>query len=155
MVEISLNHVSIFLSRIEIDPNREAAEIEKSLHLGADPGPQAKDGPALPGNVQCGQPFPQCRPEFGIVIRKIMGLELRLLVFQIRFVRVVTAALKCALRSPHFAEFANENTFADGALQPGEKPKRIKGALFFPAHQKSEPLGVSRYFESKVSTPCS
>ena len=53
-MEVALNNVTIFLSRVEIDPDREAAEIEKSLHLGADPGRQAKDVAALPGDVEAG-----------------------------------------------------------------------------------------------------
>ena len=84
-----------------------------------------------------GQSFAQGRAEFDVVIGKVVRLELRLLVFQIRVVRIVTAVLKCALRVPDFAEFAKENTLAEGTLQPGEKPQRIEGALFFPAHQQS------------------
>ncbi len=137
IVKIALDHVSIFLSRIQIDPDREAAEIEKSLHLGADPGRQAKDRPARPDNIQRGQSFAQGRPEFRIVIREIVGFELRLLVFQVRFVGSVTAVLKSALRVPFVAELAKEDALPDRTLQSGEEPQRIEGAFFVSAHQQS------------------
>src|SRR5205823_6353452 len=133
----AVDDVSIFSSGIEIDPDGEAAEIEKRFHLRADARGQAKNGAAGPGNFESGQAVAQRRPECDVIIREVVRFELRLLMFQIRLVGFVAAILQRLLRRvPRFAKFAEENALANRALEPREKSERIESALFFPAHWK-------------------
>ena len=43
VVKIPGQHVTIVLPRVEVDTDREATEVEKSLHFGADSGSKAQD----------------------------------------------------------------------------------------------------------------
>jgi hypothetical protein len=52
VLEVALDDVAILLPRIEIDADREGAEIEKRLHLRADARAEAENVPALPFDVE-------------------------------------------------------------------------------------------------------
>ncbi len=130
MMEIADNDVGIVRAGIQIDAGRGRAQVDESLHFGADARTEAEHAPAAPINLKRGQPFPKDAAKIGVVIPKFMGLEFGRLVFQVVGVGSVTTFLKMRVRClPVFAKSSTQEAFPKRTLEPIESAHvlRVEG----------------------------